>query len=63
MSSTVLQPIQQTINLNYSLDMRLKEREDMALDIENAKRKGEEVAQMEVRKKCWEVPPGAVGHV
>lgn len=50
MSSTVLQPIQQTINLNYSLDMRLKEREDMALDIENAKRKGEEVAEMEVRK-------------
>jgi len=51
LASTVLQPIQQTINLNYSLDMRLKEREDMASDIEAGKKSGENVAEMEVGER------------
>ncbi|GMI15463.1 hypothetical protein TrVE_jg3546 [Triparma verrucosa] len=47
LETTVLQPIQQILNLNYSLDLRVQERENMAEDLEKLIKSGEDSTEQE----------------
>ena len=47
LESTVLAPIQQTLNLNYSLDLRVQERENLADMLEKVRKDGGDASELE----------------